>query len=78
VNRDSLTLRTLAQLFAPSISSAGARAVLFSAWPALDRRQDFPRAAESYRLAAADVNGLYAPVANAWIEAWNRDPGLSL
>lgn len=76
INRDSL--RLLAKMFEPSITAAGAKAVLFSAWPQSDRMQDFSRAAESYRLAAADVNGLYAPVANAWIEAWNREAGLQL
>jgi hypothetical protein len=76
VNRDSL--RTLTKMFAPLITGAGGKAVLFSAWPSIGRRQDFPRAAESYRLAAEDVSGLYAPVANAWIEAWNRDANLQL
>ena len=76
INRDSL--RTLTGMFAPLIVNAGGTPVLFSAWPAIDRRQDFPRAAESYRLAAEDVGGLYAPVANAWLEAWNRDAGVQL
>src|SRR4051812_2213563 len=76
INRD--TLRLVTKLFAPLIAGAGGKPVLFSAWPAKDRRQDFPGAAESYRLAAEDVGGLYAPVANAWIEAWNRDATLSL
>ena len=76
INRDSL--RTLTKMFAPLITNAGGKAVLFSAWPAADRRVDFPRAAESYRLAAEDVTGLYAPVAKAWVEAWNRDAGLQL
>lgn len=76
INRDSL--RLVAKLFQPSINEAGATPVMFSAWPTIDRRADFPRAAESYRLAAADVNGVYAPVANAWVEAWNRDPNLQL
>lgn len=76
INRDSL--RLTAKLFEPSITAAGAKAVLFSAWPTIDRRQDFARAAESYRLAAQDVGGLYAPVASAWVEAWARDPNLQL
>jgi hypothetical protein len=76
INRDSL--RTLTSMFATLIANAGAKPVLFSAWPAADRRQDFPRAAESYRLAAEDVGGLYAPVANAWVDAWAREPGLQL
>src|SRR4051794_36364423 len=53
INRDSL--RTLTKMFGPLIANAGGKAVLFSAWPQVDRRADFPRAAESYRLAAADV-----------------------
>jgi hypothetical protein len=76
INRDSL--RIMAKLYAPLITAAGGKPVLFSAWPARDRREDFPGAAESYRLAAEDVGGLYAPVANAWIEAWSRDGTLSL
>jgi hypothetical protein len=76
INRDSL--RLVAKMFEPSITAAGAKVVLFSAWPAVDRRQDFTRAAESYPQAAEDVGGLYAPVANAWVEAWTRDPQLNL
>jgi hypothetical protein len=76
INRDSL--RTLTGMFAPLITGAGGKPVLFSAWPAESRRQDFARAAESYRLAAEDVGGLYAPVANAWIAAWDRDESLAL
>ena len=56
VNRDSL--RTLTRMFAPLIAGAGGTPVLFSAWPTYDRRVDFERAAESYRLAAEDVSGL--------------------
>jgi hypothetical protein len=40
--------------------------------------QDFPRAIESYELAAADVNGLLFPVAAAWVRAWELDPLLEL
>ena len=76
INRDSL--RTLTGMFAPLIAAAGGKPVLFSAWPSQERRQDFPRAAESYRLAAEDVGGLYAPVANAWVAAWDREASLEL
>jgi hypothetical protein len=65
-------------MFAPLIANAGGKPVLFSAWPAYDRRVDFARAAESYRLAAEDVSGLYAPVANAWVQAWSRDASVNL
>jgi len=74
VNRDSL--RLVAKLFADVMT--GGTPALFSAWPAEQRRQDFDRAIESYRLAAADVSGAYLPVAAAWLAAWQRDPSLNL
>ena len=77
VNRD--TLRMAAQLFANQMSAVGdATPALFSAWPSEPRRQDFPRAIESYRLAAEDVDGIFLPVASAWLRAWERDPTLQL
>lgn len=76
LNRDTLRLAT--QLFAGEITAIGARPVLFSAWPAIDRRDDFPRAIESYTLAANDVGGILAPVASAWLAAWARDPDAPL
>lgn len=76
VNRDTLRLATKA--LAPLITAAGGRAALFSAWPTSDRRIDFPRAIESYRLAAADVGGVFLPVASAWLAAWERDSTIVL
>lgn len=76
VNRD--TLRLAARAFAGEIAKVGATPALFSAWPALDRRVDFPRAIESYRLAAADVSGVLLPVAGAWLAAWEHDASLDL
>ena len=76
VNRDTLRLATKA--FASGITAVGAKPALFSAWPTSDRRVDYPRAIESYRLAAADVNGVFLPVAGAWLEAWSRDSTLPL
>jgi hypothetical protein len=55
-----------------------ARAALFSAWPTSARQQDFPRAIESYTLAAADVQGVLLPVAAAWLATWRRDPAIEL
>jgi hypothetical protein len=75
-NRD--TLRMFAAQFANEIAKAGGRAALYSAWPTRDRRQDFPRAIESYALAADDVHGIMLPVATAWLAAWDRDPSLQL
>jgi len=76
VNRDTLRLAT--QLFGGAIATVQARTALFSAWPQENRRQDFPRAIESYTLAAADVNGILLPIAAAWLAAWARNPNLRL
>ena len=76
VNRD--TLRMATKLFATEMAKVTAKPALFSAWPSESRRQDFPRAIESYTLAAADVNGVFLPVASAWLAAWSRDASLRL
>jgi hypothetical protein len=76
VNRDSL--RLFATRFAAEIAKVNARPALYSVWPTLARQQDFPRAIESYTLAASDVNGVLLPVASAWLAAWRRDPELAL
>jgi hypothetical protein len=76
VNRDSLRLMT--KLFNTDITKVNAKPALFSAWPTQARRQDFDRAIESYTLAAADVNGLFLPVASAWLAEWARQPDAAL
>jgi drug/metabolite transporter superfamily protein YnfA len=76
INRD--TLRLAAKAFAPLIAAAGGKPALFSAWPTVDRRVDFGRAIESYKLAAVDVGGVFLPVASAWLAAWDRDSTLAL
>ena len=75
-NRD--TLRIATKLFADVVAKANARPALFSAWPTASRREDFPRAIESYRLAAGDVNAILLPVAAAWVTAWDRTRALQL
>jgi hypothetical protein len=75
-NRDSLRMFTAR--FAATIAKAGARPALYSVWPTAGRRQDFPRAIESYTLAASDVDGVLFPVASAWLAAWERDATLQL
>jgi hypothetical protein len=76
INRDSL--RQMTALYAEQGTKVGATTALFSAWPAASRVQDFPRAIESYQLAAADVGGVYLPVAPAWLRAWELDSSLTL
>lgn len=60
------------------VRAQGGRSALFSVWPAASRRADFDRAIESYELAADQVNGVLLPAAAAWLEAWERGPGLNL
>lgn len=76
INRDSL--RLMARLYAPYIRAAGATPAFFSGWPSIERRQDTERASESYRLAAQDVNGLYMPVAAAWLISAEANPEIVL
>src|SRR5688572_28059318 len=57
VNRDTLRLAT--KLVGDQIEATGATPPPFSAWPSQPRRVDFPRAIESYELAAADVGGIF-------------------
>jgi hypothetical protein len=75
-NRDSLRMFTAR--FAAGIAKVSARPALYAVWPTAGRQQDFPRAIESYTLAASDVNGLLFPVASAWLAAWQRDATLQL
>jgi hypothetical protein len=77
INRDSLRMFT--KLFADEVRKAGdGTPVLFSAWPSASRQQDFPRAIESYTLAASDVAGILVPVAAGWLAAWDRESTLQL
>jgi hypothetical protein len=71
-------LREYVGRFAERVTSIGARTALYSVWPSRGRPGDFPRAIESYSIAANDVAGLFFPVATAWLAAWRRDSTLAL
>jgi hypothetical protein len=73
-----ILLRRDAARFAQHIRAVGARPALFSVWPESSRQAAFPDVIESYSLAAADVGGMYLPVTQAWLNAWERDPSLPL
>ena len=75
-NRDSL--RAVAVIYDGIAKQVNAKTAWFSAWPQQQHFSTFPRAIESYRLAAEDVGGLYMPVAAAWLKAWELDPSLQL
>jgi len=64
--------------FAPLIRAAGAEPVLFMVWPSRQRFTDFPAVRDSYRNAAAQLGGLFAPAGDGWLAAWDDDPTLAL
>ncbi|HXW08527.1 MAG TPA: hypothetical protein VD833_25075 [Vicinamibacterales bacterium] len=73
-----VVLRRYTQLFAEEIRASGSKPALYMVWPSKTRTADFASVSESYRLAAADVEGLLLPAGDAWREAWTRDPALPL
>jgi hypothetical protein len=73
-----ILLRRDTARFDQRVRAVGARTALFSVWPESSRQSAFPAVAESYSLAAADVGGIYFPVTQAWLNAWERDPSLPL
>jgi hypothetical protein len=76
VNRDSLIAMT--RVFDVRIKQAGAKAALFSVWPQTANLATFPRAIESYQIAATAVGGVYLPVAAAWQAALAEDATIPL
>jgi hypothetical protein len=76
------TSRTLlvayARAFADPIRAVGARPALYQVWPTVDRAVDFPRANESYRIAAESVQGILFPVGEAWLAAQRIDRSIPL
>jgi hypothetical protein len=64
--------------FNQEIRSAGARSAFYSVWPDATRSAFFDDVSESYRQAAASVDGLLLPAGEAWRAAWRRQPELAL
>lgn len=75
-SRDSL--RAWTKLWEPTIRAGGGRPALYAVWPDKSRFFAFPDVSESYRLAAEDVDGLFFPVGDAWLETWKADPNARL
>ena len=71
-------LLTYAKSFNDAITKVGARPAMYQVWPTVDRAADFPRANESYRLAASAVGGLLFPAGEAWLAAQRIDPTIPL
>jgi hypothetical protein len=71
-------LRQWVGTFSTLIRAKGGEPALYQVWPQLVNFSDFDASAESYRLAALDVNGLLLAAGNAWRAAWLRDAALAL
>ena len=65
------------QHFTDEIRRVGARPALYMVWPAADRRNDFDRVRESYRLAALKAGGILVPAGEALRETEKKETGLS-
>jgi len=64
--------------FGREIRGRDAEPALYSVWPSSSRSGDFAAAIESYRLAAAEVDGVLLPAAAAWRAALERDAAVPL
>ena len=62
--------------FDPLIRAVGARPALYGVWPDASRMFAFDDGIESYRQAAAAVDGMLFPVGLSWKRAWEGDPSL--
>ncbi|MBK8232107.1 MAG: SGNH/GDSL hydrolase family protein [Candidatus Eisenbacteria bacterium] len=62
----------------PDIRAGGARPGLYAVWPDDTRLFAFPAVSESYRLAAEDVDGLFFPAGDGWLETWKQRPDAAL
>ncbi|MBK8249726.1 MAG: hypothetical protein IPK85_20360 [Gemmatimonadetes bacterium] len=69
-------LATWSSRFAPLITTAGARPVLYQVWPARTRPQDFPGVKSAYQNAATGIGGLFAPAGEALRAALAETPEL--
>ena len=69
-------LATWSAKFAPLITAAGARPVLYQVWPTRSRPQDFPGVKAAYQNAATGIGGLFAPAGEALRAALAETPEL--
>jgi hypothetical protein len=69
-------LATWSARFAPLITAAGARPVLYQVWPTRTRPQDFPGVKAAYQNAATAIGGLFAPAGEAMRAALAESPEL--
>ena len=72
------TLRIAVRGLGAAAAAIGATTALYQIWPQRDRQDQWPATIESYRVAAADVNGVLFPAAEAWQAVWSVNPGAEL
>lgn len=71
-------LATWVANFDSLVRGAGAEPVLYMVWPSEARAVDFPQVLVSYRNAAHQVGGIFAPAGDGWTAAWETDPAAPL
>jgi hypothetical protein len=71
--KSRVSLRQWTATFAAMVRAAGGVPALYAVWPEKARSGVFADVSESYRLAAADVGGLFVPAGDAWLAAWRRN-----
>lgn len=74
--RDTLVMA--AKGFASLVEPCRTKVVMYQVWPPADRPQAFPATIQSFAVAAREVNGLLAPVAEAWLLVQQRDTSIRL
>ena len=72
------TLILAATQFAGPARASGATPAIYEVWPSADELRYFDSMASAFRQAADAVDAVYLPAGDAWMEAWERSPGVEL
>jgi len=75
-SRDSLL--AWAGLWEPLIKASGAKGAMYAVWPERERLFAFGDVSDAYRLAAQEIDALFLPVGDSWLETWARNPNIAL
>lgn len=67
-----------AKKYAEPIANAGAKPAFYMVWSSADRLQDFAGVSTTYKAAAKEIDGLFIPAGEAWLEVWKREPKFNL
>ena len=74
--RDTLLIATRG--FASLVAPCHTKVVMYQVWPPIDRPGQFDASIQSFAIAAREVDGLLAPVAEAWLLVQQRDASIQL